>query len=157
MVWHGGALLTSLSNSGTIASKTNSPGLLTVSGTFAQSSTGILGIELGGTSAGTTYDQIAVSGAATLGGTLNVDLVNGFAPTVGETFKILTRGSGSGTFSSLTSSDPGLTYSVAYNSTYAQITIITVPEPATGTLLFLSALGLGLSVIRCQILRRETV
>ena len=127
-VWYGiaGSVLTSLSNSGKVSSKTNSPGLLTISGAYTQASTGTLNIELGGTTAGSTYDKISVTGAATLAGTLNLDLVNDFIPTVGQTFNILTYGSKSGTFSSITYSDQGLTCSVAYNSPYAQLTVTAV-------------------------------
>lgn len=125
--WYGlaGSTLTSLSNSGTVASSADAPGLLTITGSFTQAATGVLDIQLGSAS---SYDHLAVTGAANLGGTLNVDLVDDFVPTVGTTFDIITRGSGSGTFSSTTTSDSGLTYSVEYGSTYVRITITAIPE-----------------------------
>ena len=43
-------------------------GRLTINGNYTQAATGALDIDLGGTTAGSQYDQLAVSGSATLGG-----------------------------------------------------------------------------------------
>lgn len=56
---------------------------------FTQTATGSLNIELGGTVAGDSYDQVIVRRSATLGGTLNVTLINGFEPAIGDVFTIL--------------------------------------------------------------------
>jgi hypothetical protein len=63
------------------------PGTLAMGGlTMAAGST--LDLELNGTTAGTQYDQVAVTGAVALGGaTLSVSL--GFVPTGGEVFTII--------------------------------------------------------------------
>ena len=61
-------------------------GTLSVTGDMTQSSAGTLHIEIG--SGGN--DLLAVSGTATLGGTLTVDLVGGFMPGVGSSFTIVT-------------------------------------------------------------------
>ncbi|VAX39671.1 hypothetical protein MNBD_PLANCTO03-2170 [hydrothermal vent metagenome] len=74
----------------------NGTGILTVTDNFTQT-LGTLNIELGGTNLGTDYDQLAIGGTATLGGTLNVSLINGFNPTDGE-FVILQGGTIVGTF-----------------------------------------------------------
>jgi RHS repeat-associated protein len=76
-------------------------GILTVNGNYAQSSTGTLDTEVGGTTPGTGYSQFAVSGTATLGGTLNVTLVNGFGPSSGQVFQIITFASASGSFATV--------------------------------------------------------
>lgn len=70
----------------------NSPAKVTLgSPTFA----GTLSMDLGGTTPGTGYDQIVVTGTATLGGKLSVDLLNGFKPSSGDTFTLIkTSGSG---------------------------------------------------------------
>jgi hypothetical protein len=60
-----------------------------------------LQIELGGTSAGSQYDQLLISGTTALNGTLQVSVVNGFAPVMGNKFDILSWGSLSGTFSAM--------------------------------------------------------
>ena len=68
---------------------------------------GAFAIEIGGTSAGTGYDQDQVaSGAVTIntGVTLSLTAINGFSPTVGQTFVILSQsgaGAISGTFTGL--------------------------------------------------------
>ena len=80
----------------------DSPGILTVNnGNYTQTSAGALNIPIGGTTAGTQYSQLNVPGTATLGGTLNVTLTNGFAPASGNSFTILTAGSVSGTFATV--------------------------------------------------------
>jgi len=111
----------SITNNGTL-SFVSSGITLVNSGAYTQSAAGKLLVRLGGVS---KYDQVAVTGAATLAGTLQVDFDNSFTPTVGQTFTILTRGSGSGTFSATTSTS-GLGYSVAYNTNGIVITITSV-------------------------------
>jgi hypothetical protein len=96
---------------------TFSPGLspAIVSGsniTLAPSST--LEIELGGNSPGSGYDKLDVSGTLTLGGALVVKLINGYVPTVGDTFDFLDWGVLSGTFSSVTL--PNLGPNFAWNA-----------------------------------------
>ncbi|MCY2993617.1 MAG: LEPR-XLL domain-containing protein, partial [Planctomycetota bacterium] len=66
---------------------------------------GELLIEIGGTSPGHSagnendgYDQIQVAGQATVGGTLQVALVNNYVPAVGTEYDFLTSGSVSGQF-----------------------------------------------------------
>jgi hypothetical protein len=69
-------------------------GVLTVSGGFTNA--GTLNFKLNGNTAG-TFDQIAVTGAATLGGTVNTSLVSGFTPAAATQFNILTFASRTGT------------------------------------------------------------
>jgi hypothetical protein len=72
-----------------------SPGAITIAGNYTQTASGAYAVEIGGPGAGTQYDQVTVSGAAALGGILNVSLVNGYMPHVGDTFTILHDTSGS--------------------------------------------------------------
>lgn len=90
----GGATFT---NSGTVGPGT-SPGALTIAGNFTQTAAGHLQIELGGTTQGTTYDLLRVTGLANLGGTLDVTLVPGFVPLPGTTFDFMTYGASVGDF-----------------------------------------------------------
>ncbi len=76
-------------------------GTLTFTGAYKQNAPGALHIELGGTTAGTQYDRLAVSGNATLAGALNVTLANGFTPALGDTFTVLTFPSKTGTIPTL--------------------------------------------------------
>jgi T5SS/PEP-CTERM-associated repeat protein len=118
----------SLAGSGTIdgnllnqgsVSPGNSPGVLTIDGAYDQSPSGALLIEIGGTVKGTQYDSLDISQNAMLGGSLNVSLVNGFSPAVGNAFEVLTADAGaSGTFTSqvLPALAGGLSWSVVYGS-----------------------------------------
>jgi len=67
--------------------------LLSITGTYAQSGTGSLTTDIGGTTVGTQFDQLNITSSATLNGALDIDLINGFTPTVGETFNIVNASS----------------------------------------------------------------
>jgi Ca2+-binding RTX toxin-like protein len=83
----------------------NSPEILEVP-TFSQGSGDTLIIEIGGLTpgegpAGDTdngYDQYIVAGTATLDGELEILLINGFSPSLGQNFEIMTFGSVVGDF-----------------------------------------------------------
>lgn len=79
----------------------SSPGVLTVAGNYTQSADARLAIEIGGCSAGTQYDRLAVTGAATQNGTLAVDLVDGFVPEAGDIFVVATFASQTGSFTTV--------------------------------------------------------
>ena len=76
------------------------PGKTIILGNYAISnSAAVLAIDLGGTNQAnafqngvTNFDFVAVSGSATLGGNLNVNLINGFIPSATSSFMILTNG-----------------------------------------------------------------
>jgi hypothetical protein len=83
---------------------TFSPGLsptIVTAGNLAFASTTTLVMELGGATPGSGHDQIENSGLLTLGGTLQVTLINGFSPVAGNSFDILNWTSVAGTFSIL--------------------------------------------------------
>ncbi len=77
------------------------PGALDIDGNFLQAASGGLLVRLAGTTPGSDYDQLQVSGAVFLNGTLSVALANSFMPTTGNVFDILDWGSLSGTFDTL--------------------------------------------------------
>jgi hypothetical protein len=64
-----------------------SPGRLTLDGNYSQSADGRLEIEINGATAVTQYDRLAVNGAVSLAGSLNVALV--YAPAVDDGFLVL--------------------------------------------------------------------
>lgn len=102
----------SLTSNGGTLSPGYSPGKLTFndSHNFTNS---ILDIEVNGVSAaGTDYDQVAVTGLATLGGTLAVTV--NYTPVIGDEITILGATSISGIFSSVTGLAPG--WKVVYES-----------------------------------------
>src|SRR5439155_27208286 len=84
--------------------------------------------ELGGTSAGSGYDQINLAGAAELAGALDVELINSFTPSVGNSFLLLSAANGiRGTFD--TSALPDLpTYGywqLAYGANDLRLSVLT--------------------------------
>jgi hypothetical protein len=65
-------------------------------------------IQIGGNTPGVTHDSLSAAGFMNLqGGTLALSLVNGFTPTIGQTFDVLTAGNVSGQFTSITGTDLG--------------------------------------------------
>ena len=77
-----------------------------VSGNWTLVATSVIDSQVRGTGAG-DRGLVTVSGTATLNGTLNISFVNGFDPAVATSFPVLTYGSRSGTFGSVTSSGLG--------------------------------------------------
>lgn len=78
-----------------------SPATVNFGGDMALGGASSLEIELGGTTPGSQYDRLAVAGDATLGGELDVSLINGFVPAIGSVFQIIgATGGVSGAFSS---------------------------------------------------------
>ncbi|MBI4717514.1 MAG: hypothetical protein HY763_06900 [Planctomycetes bacterium] len=77
----------------------SSAGTLNVQGLYTQSTGGTLRVELGGPNPADS-DLLAVTGAAKLcGGELDIRLINGFVPSVGQSFVVLTAASVDGDFS----------------------------------------------------------
>ena len=138
---------TAFTNNGTIAPG-SSFGNLTVSGGFLQGPSGIFDMEIGGTDPGVTHDLLTMStGTATLGGTLRMRFVGGFAPTTGQTFDLIS-GAVSGVFDSvqLLGLEPGFDFTL---DTSAGLTLIanndgvsTVPEPSSIAMMILALVGL---------------
>ena len=74
------------------------PGAITVTGNFTQAPSGQMVMQLAGLVRGTQYGALTVSGTATLDGTLTAAFLNGFVPTAGDSFDVLTAASRSGSF-----------------------------------------------------------
>jgi hypothetical protein len=106
---------TVLNNAAVDVGQAGSPGALTIVGDYTQTGSAVLVIEIGGPGAGTGFDQLNITGQATLDGTLTVHLINGFQPESGASFQILTFGSESGTFATINGDGPALT--PHYNAT----------------------------------------
>jgi hypothetical protein len=65
-------------------------GRLTINSSYTETNSANINIQLGGTTAGTNFDQVDINGTATFDGKLNVSLLNNFTPTLGSTFDVLT-------------------------------------------------------------------
>jgi hypothetical protein len=99
---HVGTFNGSLVNQGGTLAPGHSPGSTTIVGSYAQQSGAKLAIEVGGTSAGTTYDVVNITSIANIGGQLQLALLNWFVPGGSDTFTVLSAGSGLlGTFTNV--------------------------------------------------------
>ena len=81
----------------------------------------MFGVELGGLVQADEFDVLNITGTARLDGTLEVELIDGFVPNVGNMFQILTAGSVIDTFESVIAFDGAnlfdLDVSVLYSAT----------------------------------------
>lgn len=111
-----------VNNSGDL-SPGHSPGTITVSGNYTQAAAGVMDMQIGGAVSGTGYDQLKVTGTANLGGTLDVTLINGFKPTLGDVYTLVTGSSINGTFSKVTIT--GFTAQVDYSTNGVTLTVTT--------------------------------
>lgn len=130
-----------LQNAGTLAPG-SSPGDIVVALDFEQTANGVLVMELGGEPRSGLFDTLTVTGEMSLDGTLNVALIDGFMPTVGDTFDLLDWGTLVGTFAqiNLPRLDDGVWNT---RDLYATGELhVAIPEPAAALLLTLGALSL---------------
>lgn len=122
----------------------NSAGTITVNGNVQQKGTSQTNIEIGGTTPGTQHDVIIINGAISLGGLLDISLLQGFVPLVTDNFVILQAQSITGQWSNT----PGGVYandhfrmSVQYAPTFVALSgFAPVPEPGS---LLLVATGMA--------------
>ncbi|MEO5593714.1 MAG: T9SS type A sorting domain-containing protein [Chitinophagaceae bacterium] len=121
-----GQIFGSLTNSG-ILSPGNSPGRFTIVGNYTATASAVHQLEI---AAANLYDTISIAedisapgGVAALNGTLTVGLLNSFNPSSGDSYKIMTYTSATGTFTNvnLPSLRNGLSWVVNYNA--ADITL----------------------------------
>jgi hypothetical protein len=126
-----GTVNADVTNAGTV-STSSSTGTLTITRSYTQISPGTLDIQIGGSG---QFDTLAVGGAATLGGTLNISLINGFTPSAGQAFKILSFASANGGFT--TENGLAISPSLSFNPVFdpADLTLL-VSAPTPGTLQF---------------------
>ncbi|MFL5331539.1 MAG: Ig-like domain-containing protein [Gemmataceae bacterium] len=126
-----GTLKANVTNAGVIQPQmpTAGAGLLTINGNYTQTATGQLAIRLGGT-ASNLYDRLAVTGQATLDGSLAVSLMSGHLPVLSNTYQPVTFGSLSGFFANyygLTQNSVEL--QPTYNSANVTLTGIAPNQP----------------------------
>jgi alpha-L-arabinofuranosidase len=135
----------SLSNSGaiTIGAADN----VNIAEAFSQTGTGTLTMQLGGPASSLLFGTLSAGGTATLGGTLQAVLVNGYSPSINDSFTLLNYAAQTGAFSS-TQLPSGASYAFqpAVNPTYlgigalptsltTAVNIASVIDPASTNLL----------------------
>ena len=106
----------------------NSPDAVSVQNVLLDPTSTLI-MELDGTTPGSGYDQLDVSGLATLNGTLELTYLDGFSPSEGESFDLF-NGKTSGSFVQI--SLPALSNGLSWDtsSLYANGTVSVVPEPS---------------------------
>ena len=147
-------------NSKVIPGSAGSPGILTVTGNFTQAQYAALMIQLAGTNAG-EFSVLNILGTANLSGQLNPVLLNGFLPTIGDSFTFLNYGAVNGTLFIFNRNIDNLPehWEVSYLPTSAILTVVAgnVPVPDQASTLLLLMLGLlGLVMYRRQLVRRQS-
>ncbi len=126
---------TIFNNDGSVAPG-QSPGTLAFTAdTFNQQANGTIDIEIGGTTAGTDYDQITVTGTVNLDGTLTVTLINGFEPVDTDLFDVLTGGTVNGFFDNAPTDGSSLSidggqFEVGYDGTGVALSDFVASDPA---------------------------
>jgi autotransporter-associated beta strand protein len=155
-----GTISGNVTNNGRISpGSAGAPGVLTVVGNYTQAQYATLMIQIAGANTG-EFSVLNVLGTANLSGLLDPILLNGFVPTIGESFTFLTYGSVNGTLFMFNRNIDNLPehWEVSYFPTFAILTVAAgnVPVPDQGSTLLLLTLGLlGLVVYRRQLLRKQ--
>lgn len=101
----------------------NSPGCMNFGGNVTLNTYATLLIEIGGTVVCDDYDSLSVVNELTINGaTLQVELINGFLPSVGQRFNILNWGSLTGTFGYVDLTNAPLTGGLFWDTSRLYIT-----------------------------------
>ena len=144
-----------LVNTGGTLGPGHSPGTTAINGDYSQGDFSTLLIEIAGTMAGSEYDVVDVSGYTSLDGVLRLDLLDGFAPVIGDSFVILQSANILGAFDGIyspTALGEGLRWELDYSNIagigfanggndFLTVQVSAVPIPAA-LWLFGSSLGL---------------
>lgn len=129
----------SLFSTGATVSPGSSPGSIVVTGDYGQDSTSHMHMEIGDG----LQDHLQIDGTAMLDGTLEISLLPGFTPEVGQIFTLINYGDRQGEFGEVLGLDfGGGLFVPTYGPDGFYLSVI--PEPATLTLLVMS----GLAMIR---------
>ena len=127
-----------------------SPGTLAIGGDYTQGAGGTLRVEIDGATSA-LFDHLAVTGAATLNGTLAIVQGAGFDPASSDTFQVVTSASRTGTFSSVTGTalSGDRSYSVVYpgGPAFGALVVIDLPAaPTPGVPQIVGTMAVGQSV-----------
>jgi RHS repeat-associated protein len=122
------AITGDLANSGSLTGQAGAT--LTVNGAFTQTATGSLVVEIGGSPATGPFGQVAVTGTATLGGTLGAQVVNGYELVAGATYPVVTAATVDGSFASFLSPRSGRVQLLNEAVSTVRVDLIALVSPA---------------------------
>jgi hypothetical protein len=92
--------------------------------TYTQLATGVMDVQIGGTTAGTQYSQLTVTDAVKLAGTLNLAVINKFKPVTGDNFTVVNAPSGlTGTFATVNGTKVSSTVQLAVDYSTNAVTV----------------------------------
>jgi len=127
LLGNGGIIAAHVSSSGTVipADSLTTTGELQITGGYTQTAMGALDANITGAKSG-QFNVLNVTGTATLGGTLNIKLLNNFVPLVGATFEILSARQVSGVFATVNGTviNNSEHFTVTYNSDNVTLTVV---------------------------------
>jgi autotransporter-associated beta strand protein len=156
-----GTINGNVTNTGRVipGSALGAPGVLTVVQNYTQTQYAHLMIQIAGVTTG-QFSVLNVLGTANLSGRLDPVLLNGFVPTIDDSFTFSNAGAVNGTLFIL---DPNIDnepehWEISYFPTYATLTVVAgnVHVPDQGSTFLLLTLGLlGLMTYRRQLLRGQ--
>ncbi|MGA2616764.1 MAG: PEP-CTERM sorting domain-containing protein [Thermoguttaceae bacterium] len=145
-----GTINGSVADIGGLLSPGHSAGSITINGDYTEGTAGAMLVELGGLGSG-QFDYVDVNGTASLDGTLEVAFLNGFHPSLGDTFHFLDFNSRNGQFDAIdVLGDSGYRFNTVYTSSGADLVTTATPEPGTLSLLAIGAFCLGIGLWKAK-------
>ncbi len=127
-----GSFSGNLTSGGTfnVGDAVNLAGKMAVTGNYTQSASGTLKADIGGLALA-KYDQLNITGSITLGGTLSLQLINGYVPTIGSSFNIVNFASKSGHFATITGTPINANehFQVVVSPTNITLNVVAGPSP----------------------------
>ncbi len=98
---------------------------ITFAGGVAFDAAATLHLDIGGTQAGTSFDQLNIAGSASLGGTAAIEITGGFDPQPGQSFVVMSFGSRIDEFDDVTGLGVGAdrVLTVAYHDNDVTLTV----------------------------------
>jgi hypothetical protein len=139
----------------------NPTGTFTLNGNYTQTSNGTLAEQVGWLQ-GSNATLFKVNGTTNLAGTLALSLLNGYNPTVGDSFVLMTFFKDSGTFSDVTGLNLGnnLILDLIYDPHDVRVMVesaaVGTPEPSSSLLLLAGCLPM-LALARTRLAGRKVV
>ena len=126
-----GTIAATLSSTGngvvTVGDSATTTGVFSVS-SFSQGATGVLDLQIAGTTVGTQYSQLSSLNGVSLGGILNIKRIK-FVPSIGSTFTIVTGSAITSQFATVNGLpiNSAEHFAITYSSTAVTLTVVAGP------------------------------